>query len=391
MSNALEALKSASRRGLQALAKELQLCRGNSKSDVIVSHAKRYLDCHPKDGEQMLLGVLGRIDIVTPVTSPIAKKETLSKPKNVSVKKKSNVNETESDKMQQEDEPITPIDGVKMNIMKADFTTNNKPIKDDKPVLVDTTIKSNHTNIESPKPKVKASPSSSKKIVTSKRKMANFGNASPGFEIKEGTSTRDMDPVNKALSPPTKQPVDSKDESLFVNNKAAAHLDIKACETVEALLSSNADLKFVSDSRVRCSITGHEMKADLDTINTYIRGKRYQKARNLKLSFAKYAPMFVDHSDKSKPELLWCTVTESAIIRDETCVKKHIAGTKYQKRLPIWKQEVAAKKKMEEEEALRQAARSEAARKRRLEAGKNESADTATREGPVKRKRIITC
>uniref|UniRef100_A0AAV1V8T7 Uncharacterized protein n=1 Tax=Peronospora matthiolae TaxID=2874970 RepID=A0AAV1V8T7_9STRA len=143
--------------------------------------------------------------------------------------------------------------------------------------------------------------------------------------------------------------------------------EIKPRETVEALVQSTPDLTFIGDSRVRCSTTGHEMVADVDVINTYLQGKRYQKACNLKLSFAKYAPMFVDHPDELKTDMLWCNVTESAIARDEKRVNDHIGGSKYQSQLPIWKEQEAAKKKAEEaKEARLHAARTMAAKKRKL-------------------------
>ncbi|CAI5741580.1 unnamed protein product [Hyaloperonospora brassicae] len=95
------------------------------------------------------------------------------------------------------------------------------------------------------------------------------------------------------------------------------------------------------------------MVADVNVITTYLHGKRYQKARRLKVSFAKYAPMFVDHPDEHKPGMLWCNVTDSAIARDEMRVKDHIGASKYQKQLPIWKEQEAAKAKKAEEMAMK--------------------------------------
>lgn len=358
MGGALEALNSATRRELQALAKELKLCKGNAKSDVIVSHAMKYLDSHPKDGEQVLLGVLGRDDIVTPVASPLAKRVTPTKQKTADMAVDVET-EIKSDKLQPEAELVLSTDSEKTKTVKEMITTNNKLINDDKPALAETAIESTNsetfeTGLKEPPPFVKTSP------------------------------------VKTTLSSPTKKKELTVTDEVVITNKMTAPLaGVKARKAVEALVQSTPDLTFVGDSRVRCISTGHEMKADVDIISTYICGKRYQKARNLKLSFAKYAPMFVDHPDESKPDLLWCSVTGLAIVRDEDSVKKHIAGPKYQKQLPIWKQEEATKKKAEEEEALLRAARIEAAKKRRLEVAKGKNADTVTGEWLVKRKRTI--
>ncbi|CAI5724637.1 unnamed protein product [Peronospora destructor] len=165
----------------------------------------------------------------------------------------------------------------------------------------------------------------------------------------------------------------------------------KARKAVEALVNSSADLTFIGESRVRCSTTGHEMLADVNIINTYLHGKRYQKACNLKLSFAKYAPMFVDHPDESKTDMLWCNVTDSAIARDEKRVNDHMTALKYQKQLSSWQKQEAAKKKAEEEENQRREARIQMAKRKRLEAAKEKDDDNAVvSERPIKRKRLST-
>ncbi|CAI5724639.1 unnamed protein product [Peronospora destructor] len=79
MGEALKALESASRRELQALAKKLQFCRGNAKSNVILSHAMQFMDDHPNDGEQQVLNALGGSGNAVSVTSPVATKLSLKK------------------------------------------------------------------------------------------------------------------------------------------------------------------------------------------------------------------------------------------------------------------------------------------------------------------------
>ncbi|KAL3665920.1 hypothetical protein V7S43_009340 [Phytophthora oleae] len=370
MSQALKALETASRRELQALAKELHLCKGNSKSDVIVSFAMQFLSDHPKDGEQQVLKVLGGYSS-TPVASPVTKK--------VTPKKKEKAVVDEPTKQQPEDEPAIIVKSVEVvEVTKTPTKKEHTPVKKEK----NSSTKSAKEKKVTPKDKKKA-----KQVETTPTSAK-----SPKASAKASPSTK-KSPTSKAQSASVeKKTVAAKEEKPVAVKKVTPvgkKAEVKARKAVEALVKSLKDLTFVGDSRVRCSTTGHEMMAEVDVINAYIHGKRYQKARNLKLSFAKYAPMFVDHPDESKSDMLWCNVTDSAISRDAQSVKKHIAAPKYQKQLPIWKEEEAAKKKAEEEEAQRRASCIEAAKKRRLEAAK-EDGDDAKSERPAKRKRTTT-
>ncbi|TDH65960.1 hypothetical protein CCR75_001118 [Bremia lactucae] len=497
MSEARKALESASRRGLQALAKQLELCKGNAKSDVIVSHAIKFLDSHPQDGEQLLLNVLSSNGSVTPVTSPIPKGKIAvreSADADATSKVDTVVKKRKSDQMQPDKEPITSKDSIETKIPKKEILTHETIIQKDQTTVAETTtpmriaennessikaLSTTKTSKSSPptKPKTsplnKSKPSPATKPKTSplnKSKPSLATTASPPTKTKTPpsnkmllqTTTKASSPTKKkgsfatktnssplSKTPPSSQtpsatktkpstkvspstevspqskvsPVTKKsrstsslstsekpspDKAMPISNTTPASIEIKktnataknkvvtskksalaealkSSNAVEALVNANPDITFKGEMRVRCLITGHEMKADVGIINEYIRGKRYQKARNLKLSFAKYAPMFVDHPDESKPDMLWCNVTELAIIRDENCVKSHISGPKYQKQLPIWESEEAAKKKAAEEEALRREARINAAKKRRLEAAKNYSLDSAAHGRQAKR------
>ncbi|KAG7378286.1 hypothetical protein PHYPSEUDO_010274 [Phytophthora pseudosyringae] len=362
MSQVLTVLESASRRELQALAKELQLCRGNAKSDMIVSHAMRFLDEHPKDGEQRVLGLLGNSP---PVAKKVAPKKQEEATAAASVKADAIVKEdVKSDKRQPEDEP----ESAEVVETKTPEGKKKKTPSNNKSPSVDASKEVKKVTLKDKKKTKQTAPTKATPTAASPAK-------SPKTSVKASPSTKKA-PTSK--TPPAS--VEKKNVAAPVGRKA----EIKARKAVETLVKSMTDLTFAGDSRVRCSTTGHEMKADVDVINAYIHGKRYLKARNLKLSFAKYAPMFVDHPDESKTGLLWCNVTESAIARDEESVKKHVAAPKYQNQLPIWKEEEAAKKKAQEEQAQRRAARIEAARKRRLAEGGDGAAES---ERPAKRKR----
>ncbi|GMF28483.1 unnamed protein product [Phytophthora lilii] len=421
MSEALKALESASRRELQALAKELQLCRGNAKSDVIMSHAMQFLDDHPADGEQQVLSALGGSGSSTPVASPVAKKEMLKKdtpkketPKKDTPKKETPTKDTPKKETPKKDAPkketpkketpkkvtpkkVTPkkqeavVATVNVN-SSAKTTKSDSQQPEDEPAIKVDSVQVVETKVTTPAvkktpTKISAEVAKDAKKVTPKDKKKAKQVPSPTAAAKTAPTTASPAKSPKpsvGASPSTKKSPSSKAQSAPMSKKA----EIKALKAVEALVKSVADLTFVGESRVRCSTTGHEMKAEVDVIKAYINGKRYQKARNLKLSFAKYAPMFVDHPDESKTEMLWCNVTELAIARDLKRVKEHMAAPKYQKQLPIWKEQEAAKKKAEEEEAQRRAARIAAAKKRRLEAAQESGDDAAESERPAKRKRV---
>ncbi|CAH0480161.1 unnamed protein product [Peronospora belbahrii] len=344
MGKALKVLESASRRELQALAKTLKLCRGNAKSDVIVTHAKEFIDNHPMDGEQQVLDALGSSESVVPVTSS----------QEVDFKNEE----------QPEDEPVEKIETKDVCVETKRVTPKEQEKIKSKQVLSPT-----DTSESSPTTSLSAKSFESPVTTTASLAKTSFTIAGKTRPTASATTTKMTAPISKKAG-------------------------VTARKAVEALVNSAGDLTFVGESRVRCSTTGHEMLADVNIINTYLCGKRYQKARNLKLSFAKYAPMFVDHPDESKTDMLWCNVTELAIARDEKRVKDHMTAPRYQKQLPIWKEQEAAKKKAEEEEKQRRAARMEALKKRKLDAANakendddGDDDDASLSKRSIKRKR----
>ncbi|KAI9918556.1 hypothetical protein PsorP6_011607 [Peronosclerospora sorghi] len=336
MGATLKALGGASRRELQALAKELQLCRANAKSEMIVKHALQFLNDHPEDGEKQVLRMLGCCESSSPTTTKMISKEEIRNDNQPENEPKVEVAETKKcnadKKLESQKPPNDMVNPCKM-VLSPTYTAKSSP-----------TVASPTKSLKS---RTKA-PISSKK--SQRSTLTTIARKSPPlFKEKVAAAPDELTTSTKAI------PVSEK-----VINKAR--------KAVEALVKSVPDLTFIGESRVRCCTTGHEMVADVNVIQMYIQGKRYKKALNLKASFAKYAPMFVDHPDESKTDMLWCNVTESAVARDEERVKHHIAARKYQKQLPIWKEQEAAKKKADEEEAQRRAARIEAGKKRRLEA-----------------------
>ncbi|RLN96113.1 hypothetical protein BBJ28_00024412 [Nothophytophthora sp. Chile5] len=373
--NAL-ALESASRRELQCLAKELQLCRGNAKSDVILSHALQFLSDNPSDGEQRVRAALaaltGGARSTTAVTSPVGKTTPSRKTKaanreQVEAKSTSegeqsgSVNEGEmAEQHAHEQEKATALS-------KHSSSAKNKSVVIKKAIFAPPKAGELETPEVAKKPEATPSPPITKPHTS----------AAPAKTSKV---------ASQASSSSDKATTNPRSALASLENVASKKVSVSAArKDVEALVDSLDDLSFVSESRVRCSATGHEMKADRGTILAYTTGKRYLKARRLKCSFAQYAPMFVAYPDEANSDMLWCNVTESAIARDRKRVEAHIAGPKYQKELPLWRVTEAAKKQAAEEAAQRRADRVEAAKKRRLAVATKESADITDNERPAKR------
>ncbi|CAI5728246.1 hypothetical protein KXD40_007249 [Peronospora effusa] len=401
MGEALNALENASRRELQALAKKLQLCRANAKSNVIVSHAIQFMDNHPKNGEQQVLDALGGSGTTVSVTSPVTTKlntkkeaESRKQPEEESDKQP----EDESDKQPEEESDKQPEEhSDKQPDDKSDKQIEGQSDKqpEDEP---ETKSASAATNRVMPMDKDK---SKSKHVPFDTATITSPPIAAPSAKSSKPNVTASSLPKKSSTTTVKTQPtsvenkkVDGRKKDTTATTKSASISkkveSKKARKAVEALVKSVADLTFVGESRVRCSTTGHEMLADVNIINMYLHGKRYQKARNLKLSFAKYAPMFVDHPDESKTDMLWCNVTESTIARDEKRVQDHMTAPKYQKQLSSWKKHEAAKKKKEEEENERREARIQMAKRKRLEAAKEKDDNAVVSERPMKRKRLVT-
>ncbi|CAH0484493.1 unnamed protein product [Peronospora farinosa] len=420
MGEALNALENASRRELQALAKKLQLCRANAKSNVIVSHAMQFMDNHPKDGEQQVLDALGGSGTTVSVTSPVTTKlntkkeaESRKQPEDESDKQPEDESdkqpEDESDKQtedqsekqpdeksdkqiedqsdkQPEDEPETKSASAATNrVMPMDKDkSKSKHVPFDTATITSPPIAA--PSAKSSKPNVTASSLPKKSSTTTvKTQPTSVENKKVDGRKKGTTATTKSASISKKVE--SKKDTTATSKSASISKKVESK---KARKAVEALVKSVADLTFVGESRVRCSTTGHEMLADVNIINMYLHGKRYQKARNLKLSFAKYAPMFVDHPDESKTDMLWCNVTESTIARDEKRVQDHMTAPKYQKLLSSWKKHEAAMKKKEEEENERREARIQMAKRKRLEAAKEKDDNAVVSERPMKRKRLAT-
>lgn len=340
-------LQSLSRRELQLLAKELQLCRGNAKSDVILQHVVEFISARAADGEQRVRDALG-LPAERAATGEKRAPAGGAADAGATSSDASSQEEGEAPELKHKPKPAAAVKAVAS-------PAHASPAK--------ATAAAAKTAKASPNP-AKASP---KPAQATKRKRAD---AAPEAELPAPAPARTATAVPKNRESAQQRPAASKAEAAPAPRRALAPIENASTATpaaaeVVALVEATDDLAFTKDGRVRCSTTAHEMKADLAVIREHLGGKRYARAHGLQaFSLAKYAPMFRAHPDDKQAALLvWCDVTESAIARSRKQIEAHMAGPRFQKQLPVWRVEQAARAQAEAEAAARKLA----AQRRRLE------------------------
>lgn len=386
-SSALD-LAALSRKELQALAKEFQLCRGNAKSDVILQHVQQFVAVNPADGEARVRAALDETggEGVSAASEPLSASPRTESPHEVVATKSPNATTTTA----------SPVAEKKKSVITPSKDTSAPAAKKQ----------------QTPEPKKspgKSAPvASASPIPAKKAKTVAVATSSPAPAAKKSPAKADATLPSKVRvtkqTPPTKAALKSPITAETVTAKSVVQRSSNATPspqqqpkarlqapdtTIEALVSAADDLAFIGDgSRVRCTTTGHEMQADVAVVTAHVHGKRYARARLQRQSFASFAPMFTPHPDeKKKAQLLWCHVTETEHPRDVTRVKSHMAGVRYQKELPRWQADEAARVQAEHEAAARAAAKAQAraAKRQQLEA---EAAGVKPRKGAVKKKSV---
>ncbi|KAF1315276.1 Surfeit locus 2, partial [Globisporangium splendens] len=383
-----------SRKDLQALAKEFQLCRGNAKSDVILQHVQDFVRANPKDGEQRVRQTLGLSADDAPAKSAMKQVQAATE-----MVLKAAAEDAKS--AGRTHEAVAAVVAVAASVVAG--------------AAVSGVLEESPKKTKAPEKKTCAAESTAKPAAATKKTLPKSAPAvvqkkSPAMEptLVKKTPTKEHTPMKKSpakeptptMKSPAKEVVPSKKSPAKASPKqhasrpALASLDNNVVKsktnarktttgTVDSLVSSIDDLVYSSDgSKVRCTTTGHEMKADKDVITAYISGKSYQRARAKKQSFASYAPMFTAHPDEKKAHLLWCHVTETEHPRDIARIEAHIQAVRYQKELPRWQEAEAARVKAEAVAAARAAAKAKA----RAEKVKQLAAKTEDEAPPKKSK-----
>lgn len=106
---------------------------------------------------------------------------------------------------------------------------------------------------------------------------------------------------------------------------------------VQALLKEHTHLLVVEVGegdnkrvRIRCDLTQHEMLPRKEAIETYLKGKKFQKAKEWYCyDYTQYEPYIVPHRRKDK--CLFCNVTDTVLNRIPAEVEKHVNGKKFQR------------------------------------------------------------
>ncbi|KAK0065789.1 surfeit locus protein 2, partial [Biomphalaria pfeifferi] len=109
---------------------------------------------------------------------------------------------------------------------------------------------------------------------------------------------------------------------------------------IDVLLRNHSSLEYIDLSdktKVRCSLTKHEMPATVAAIQSYVSGKKYKKARSLKsYDYDKLKPHIIPSTKRNHLNELFCTLTLRHIGKSPEDVERHLKGKKYTRALARW-------------------------------------------------------
>jgi hypothetical protein len=100
--------------------------------------------------------------------------------------------------------------------------------------------------------------------------------------------------------------------------------------TLGQLLGEHTYLKLQPNNKIICDVTGHEMSARADVVQSYISGKKFKKELEwYRHDYSEFLPHIVE--DKRNSKQLYCKVTKQALNRIPEEVRKHMQGKRFQK------------------------------------------------------------
>ncbi|RUS86148.1 hypothetical protein EGW08_006096 [Elysia chlorotica] len=106
---------------------------------------------------------------------------------------------------------------------------------------------------------------------------------------------------------------------------------------IQALLAKHKSLKYnESKNKVICQLTKHEMPPALGAIESYVKGKKYQKAAEKTFDFNQYKPHIVPSSKRQHLHELFCFLTLRHVARTQQAVERHVSGKRYKRALARW-------------------------------------------------------
>lgn len=96
-------------------------------------------------------------------------------------------------------------------------------------------------------------------------------------------------------------------------------MDVK----VKSLLGEHPSLSLLGNGKVHCSLTNHECPARVESIEQYVNGAKYKKARDwYSHDFSQYEPYLV--TSRHNPKRLYCMVTRREVNKIPHEVDVHI-------------------------------------------------------------------
>ncbi|VDI33673.1 Hypothetical predicted protein [Mytilus galloprovincialis] len=89
--------------------------------------------------------------------------------------------------------------------------------------------------------------------------------------------------------------------------------------------------------KIRCELSGHEMPCRLDALESYIKGKKFEKL--LEKHNYQYEKQHLTKSiKKSRSHQLFCTLTYRHLNNTPQHIQKHLEGRRFKKALLRWKE-----------------------------------------------------
>ena len=84
----------------------------------------------------------------------------------------------------------------------------------------------------------------------------------------------------------------------------------------------------MSDNRIICKLSGHEMAPRAEVVSAYLNGKKFRKLREwYSFDFTCFQPWIVDHKQSNKK--LFCKLTKQTLNKIPDKIQQHMNGKKF--------------------------------------------------------------
>ncbi|XP_077353661.1 surfeit locus protein 2 [Festucalex cinctus] len=101
---------------------------------------------------------------------------------------------------------------------------------------------------------------------------------------------------------------------------------------VKAFLVKHPFLELTDNKKIKCTLNGHEFPCNLEELQNFTKGKKYQKlSSHAEFNYSQYEPHVVPSS--KQPNQLFCKLTLRHLNRQPHHVLKHVNGKRFKKAL----------------------------------------------------------